>query len=75
MTVPWVPTGMKIGVSTVPCGKTKLPQRAEVVGSVAVIVKDTEEPGEIVQKPTRAKLNHAVPQSVSISVLNHRWIR
>jgi len=49
---------MKIGVSTIPWGKTKLPRRAELVGSVAKIEKDTEEPGEIGQMPIWAKLNH-----------------
>ncbi len=57
--MPCVPTGMKIGVSTVPWGKTKLPRRAELVGSVAEMEKDTAEPGEIGQKPIAAKLNHA----------------
>ena len=28
-TDPWVPTGMKIGVSTVPCGRMSVPARAD----------------------------------------------
>jgi len=46
---------MKIGVSTVPCGKTRLPRRAELWESVERTVKDTGERGEIGQNPTRAK--------------------
>jgi len=38
---------MKIGVGTVPWGNSKLPHRAELEGSVARMVKDTEEPLEI----------------------------
>jgi hypothetical protein len=50
---------MKIGVSTVPWGKTKRPRRAELVGSVERTVKDTEERREIGQILGSAKLNHS----------------
>ena len=33
LTVAWVPTGMKAGVSTVPCGVIKRPRRAAEAGS------------------------------------------
>jgi hypothetical protein len=48
---------MKIGVSTVPWGKTKRPRRAELEGSVARRVNDTDG-GAIGQMPTLAKPNH-----------------
>jgi hypothetical protein len=49
---------MKIGVSTVPWGKTKRPQRAELEGSVARRVNDTGGWREIGQMFEGAKPNH-----------------
>ena len=39
-TVPWVPTGMKIGVSTIPCGVTNRPRRAREDESILSNSKD-----------------------------------
>ena len=50
---------MKIGVSTDPCGKTKCPQRADVDGSVARMVNDTENVEKLVNAAFLAKPNQA----------------
>ena len=57
MTDPWVPTGMNIGVVTVPCGNTNSPRRAELLGSVARMVKDTGKGIQIAAGPAPAKPN------------------
>src|SRR5215471_6579930 len=36
LTVAWVPTGMKMGVSITPCAVWSLPRRARVVGSLVI---------------------------------------
>ena len=36
LTVPWVPTGMKMGVSMVPCSVDNRPRRAAVAVSVLI---------------------------------------
>jgi hypothetical protein len=56
-----VPTGIKIGVLTVPWGSSKLPQRAELFGSVARIEKDTGK-SDVSQKALIAKLNQLIPK-------------
>jgi len=48
---------MKIGVCTDPCGKSKRPQRADVDGSVASKVKDTEIGPKLVDGSSCAKPN------------------
>ena len=55
--MPWVPTGMKIGVCTDPCGKSKRPQRADVEGSVESRVKDTGTGPRLVDASSSAKPN------------------
>src|SRR3989339_1557616 len=46
LTVPWVATGMKTGVSTSPCGVDRTPARAREDGSCAWTVKLTGSEGE-----------------------------
>src|ERR1700730_4086548 len=78
-TVPWVPTGMKIGVSTIPCGVTNRPRRAGEDESILSNSKDIVNRAVKTisdQGSTKKALRREIPQGRVIARRTRRsWCR